>query len=299
MPLALTLARGALTSPLKRGVHADAELPATRIGGPVRIDPARLAAYARICGFPGDGPLPLPYPHVLGFPLVMRLMAARRFPLPLLGLVHTRIEITGHQPLYPEDMPVLTVHAEALTPHRRGTEVTIVTRAHRDDDLVWESRSGYLARHRTSSETDRPAPGTRHRTSYDTGRRAPETGLTATGHPAPDERLPAVGTWQLPADLGRRYGAASGDRNPIHLHPLTARAFGFPRAIAHGMWTFARCLAESDSPRLTAASAEFRAPVLLPASVTYAAEPAGSGTAFQLRSGDRIHLSGRTSVHPS
>ncbi|WP_328861429.1 MaoC family dehydratase [Streptomyces sp. NBC_00306] len=286
MPLALTLARGALTSPLKRGVHADAELPATRIGGPVRIDPARLAAYARICGFPGDGPLPLPYPHVLGFPLAMRLMAARRFPLPLLGLVHTRIEITGHRPLTPEDTPVLTVHAEALTPHRRGTEVTVVTRAHRDGDLVWESRSGYLARHRTSYDTDRPAPETRHRTAHDTDHR-------------PDEPLPAVGTWQLPADLGRRYGAASGDRNPIHLHPLTARAFGFPRAIAHGMWTFARCLAESASPQLTAASAEFRAPVLLPASVTYAAEPAGSGTAFQLRSGDRIHLSGRTSAHPS
>ncbi|MER7661097.1 MaoC/PaaZ C-terminal domain-containing protein [Streptomyces sp. NPDC096193] len=299
MPLALTLARGALTSALKRGVHADAELPATRIGGPVRIDPARLAAYARICGFPRGGPLPLPYPHVLGFPLAMRLMAARRFPLPLLGLVHTRIEITGRRPLHPEDTPVLTVHAEALTPHRRGTEVTIVTQAHQDDDLVWESRSGYLARHRTSYDTDHPAPETRHRTSQDTDPPAPETRRPATGHPAADEPLPALGTWQLPADLGRRYGAASGDRNPIHLHPLTARAFGFPRAIAHGMWTFARCLAESDIPQLASASAEFRAPVLLPASVTYAAAPAGSGTVFQLRSGDRIHLSGRTSAHPS
>ncbi|MEV6782132.1 MaoC/PaaZ C-terminal domain-containing protein [Streptomyces sp. NPDC051098] len=329
MPLALTLARGALTSALKRGVHADAELPATRIGGPVRIDPARLAAYARICGFPRGGPLPLPYPHVLGFALAMRLMAARRFPLPLLGLVHTRIEITGRRPLHPEDTPVLTVHAEALTPHRRGTEVTIVTQAHQDDDLVWESRSGYLARHRTSYDTDHPAPETRHRTSHDTDHPAPETRhrtsqdtdppapetrhrtsqdtdppapetrRPATGHPAPDEPLPALGTWQLPADLGRRYGAASGDRNPIHLHPLTARAFGFPRAIAHGMWTFARCLAESDIPQLASASAEFRAPVLLPASVTYAAAPAGSGTVFQLRSGDRIHLSGRTSAHPS
>ena len=44
-------------------------------------------------------------------------------------------------------------------------------------------------------------------------------------------------------DIGRRYGAVSGDRNPIHLYPLTARLFGFRRAIAHGMWTKARCLA--------------------------------------------------------
>ena len=35
----------------------------------------------------------------------------------------------------------------------------------------------------------------------------------------------------------------SGDVNPIHLHALTARAMGFPRAIAHGMWTYARTLA--------------------------------------------------------
>lgn len=30
------------------------------------------------------------------------------------------------------------------------------------------------------------------------------------------------------------------DLNPIHLHALTAKAFGFPRALAHGMYTSAR-----------------------------------------------------------
>ncbi len=48
--------------------------------------------------------------------------------------------------------------------------------------------------------------------------------------------------WKLAGDLGRRYGAVSGDRNPIHLYPLTAKAFGFPTNIAHGMWTLARSL---------------------------------------------------------
>ncbi len=282
MPLALTLARGALASPLKRRVRAGAELPATRLTGTVHITPARLTTYARICGFPETGPLPLPYPHVLGFPLAMRLMASRRFPLPLLGLVHTRIEIVGHRPLHPGDAPELTVYAERLTPHRRGTEVTMVTEARLAGELVWESRSGYLARHRTASDAVRPTDD--------------------PGRGDPDGLLPAVADWQLPAALGRRYGAASGDRNPIHLHPLTARLFGFPRAIAHGMWTFARCLAETGPGGTGHARAEFKAPVLLPATVTYAAGPGGPaspGTAFQLRSGERIHLSGRTSAHPS
>jgi hypothetical protein len=49
--------------------------------------------------------------------------------------------------------------------------------------------------------------------------------------------------WRLAGNLGRRYGAVSGDRNPIHLYPVTAKAFGFPTNIAHGMWTKARSLA--------------------------------------------------------
>ena len=60
---------------------------------------------------------------------------------------------------------------------------------------------------------------------------------------------PATGTtWRLPGDLGRRYAAVSGDHNPIHLYPLTAKAFGFPRQIAHGMWSKARCVAALDEP---------------------------------------------------
>ena len=53
--------------------------------------------------------------------------------------------------------------------------------------------------------------------------------------------------WRLPGDLGRRYAAVSGDRNPIHLYPLTAKALGFPRQIAHGMWSLARCVAALEN----------------------------------------------------
>ncbi|MGW1409550.1 MaoC family dehydratase [Streptomyces sp. NPDC002403] len=263
----VSLVRAAVTSPFKRAGRPGATLPADRVVLPAApIAAAPLAAYRRICGYPDQGPLPLTYPHVLGFPATMRLMTARRFPLPVVGLVHTWIEITRHHPLHPTDPLELTVYAEALTPHRRGTEVTMVTEARLSGEPVWESRSGYLSRHTTDTA---PAPG-------DT---------------APVPELPAVAEWQLPGDLGRRYGAASGDRNPIHLHPLTARLFGFPRAIAHGMWTVARCLAEAPCPEeIQRVRADFRAPVLLPATVTYAADATG----FQLRGDGRVHLTGRT-----
>ncbi|MEU9200985.1 MaoC/PaaZ C-terminal domain-containing protein [Streptomyces sp. NPDC048332] len=264
--LSLSLARGAVTSPFKRAGRPDATLPADHHHRPAApAAPGPLAAYRRICAFPETGPLPVTYPHVLGFPLAMGLMTGRRFPLPVTGLVHTWIEITAHRTLHPADRLELTVRAEAMTPHRRGTEVTVVTEARRADELVWESRSGYLSRHTTRTTTP-PAPA------------------------APEPALPAVAEWQLPAGLGRRYGAASGDRNPIHLYPLTARLFGFPRAIAHGMWTVARCLAEAPQPHLIrSVRADFRAPVLLPGTVTYASD----GAAFQLRGHDgRLHLTG-------
>ncbi|WP_128432853.1 MaoC/PaaZ C-terminal domain-containing protein [Streptomyces cyaneus] len=269
------LARGALLSPFKRP-RPDADYPRTRLElSGVRIDLTRLAAYERVCGFPtGDDSLPLTYPHVLGFPLAMRLMSGRDFPLPLLGLVHTSIEITRHTVLTATGEYELTAYVDELAPHRRGTEAGVVTLLRSGERVVWESRSTYLARHRTDGPTAAAAAG-----------------AAAAVKDVPEEHkpLPAVAEWRLGADVGRRYGAASGDRNPIHLHPLTARLFGFPRAIAHGMWTVARCLAAHGTPEAVRVQAEFKAPVLLPGTVTYAAE----GGRFELRGGgDRVHLAG-------
>ncbi|MFD5648911.1 MaoC family dehydratase [Streptomyces sp. NPDC127039] len=274
--LAPLLARGALLSPLKRP-RPDADFPRTRLVLPgLRVDLARLAAYERVCGFAtGADALPVTYPHVLGFPMAMRLMSGRGFPLPLLGLVHTSIGITRRAAMPATAGYELTVYVEGLAPHRRGTEATVVTEVRAGADLVWESRSTYLARHRT---TDRPPAG-----EPPSGEREP---------------LPVHAEWRLAGDIGRRYGAASGDRNPIHLHPLTARLFGFPRAIAHGMWTVARCLAEHGTPDAAAVRAEFRAPVLLPGTVAYGA---GDGR-FELRGGDggrRLHLSGEIGPYPA
>ncbi|MGA9716483.1 MAG: MaoC/PaaZ C-terminal domain-containing protein, partial [Aeromicrobium sp.] len=88
--------------------------------------------------------------------------------------------------------------------------------------------------------------------------------------------------WKLPGDLGRRYGAVSGDRNPINLYPLTAKAFGFPSNIAHGMWTKANCLAtlQSRLPEAYTVDVEFQKPILLPSTVAFGSEKSGDTTTF-------------------
>ncbi len=262
MPL---LVAGALRSPFKRP-SATAEFPRTRLVlRGLRVDLARLAAYERVCGFPtGEDALPVTYPHVLGFPLAMSLMSGPDFPLPLLGLVHTSIEVTRYRELAATGEYELSVHVDGLAPHRRGTEASVVTELRVGEDVVWESVSTYLARHRTAASGQERARQTH-------------------------EPLPGLDEWRLAGDVGRRYAAASGDRNPIHLYPLTARLFGFRRAIAHGMWTAARCLAAHGTPQAALVRAEFRAPVLLPGTVTYAA----NGERFELCGGDgRVHVSG-------
>ncbi|KAA6224138.1 hypothetical protein CP973_02960 [Streptomyces albofaciens JCM 4342] len=280
------LAKGVLTG-IGKHPRPDAALPRTRLVLPaVRIGLGRAASYARVCGYDATEPLPVTYPHILGFPLAARLMSARDFPLPMLGLVHTGIEITQYTPLHPTDTLELTVFAGTLRAHRRGTEVVMTTEARRGGALVWHDRSTYLARHRTDGGEE----------PRGTGSGAPLSG--ARRSPVPRE-LPVRAQWRLPADLGRRHAAVSGDYNPIHLHALTARPLGFPRAIAHGMWTFARCAAEAVLPGTPTLriSAEFRAPVLLPATVTYAYETTRTGGSFQLRGGpdgrSRVHLEGR------
>ncbi|WP_314172187.1 MaoC/PaaZ C-terminal domain-containing protein [Streptomyces winkii] len=308
--LPLVLVRGALASRSKRGPYEQARLPDERLVLPdARIDARRLRAYNHVCGFadaerpdaerpdaqqtegpaasPQTGPpgapsdnslVPPSYPHVLGFPLAMQLMAAPDFPFPVLGLVHTGIELTQHRALRSGDRPEISVHAEGPGPHRRGSRFDVVTEARLEGRLVWHSRSTYLFRHRSAHTPAAEAAGRNGR--------AGESDAEPPAAP-----LPLREHWDLPSGLGRRYGRASGDRNPIHLHALTAKPFGFPRHIAHGMWTFARCLAgtgaAAGSEQLTA-RAEFKAPVLLPSTVAYRVdEPTASAGGY--RAPVRVH----------
>lgn len=239
----------------------------------VAVDRGELAAYDRVCGFRLRDRLPLTYPHVLGFPLQIELMAAGDFPFALPGLVHIRNVVTQSRPLTVDDYLTVAVTARDERPHPKGRQLDLVTEVAVGDDVVWDGTSTYLRRggHGGDPEQPRDAPG------------GPEV-------EAPDAR------WHVPADTGRRYGAVSGDRNPIHMSALSARLFGFPRAIAHGMWTAARSLAalEDVTPDAATADVQFRAPLLLPADVAFESDVAGGVRRFAVRQagGDRLHLVG-------
>jgi acyl dehydratase len=242
----------------------------------VAVDRDRLAAYDRVCGFGVGDRLPPTYPHILAFPLQLALMTDESFPVPAIGLVHIANEIVQHRAVDARERLDLRVWATPLEPHPKGRQFSLRTEVRVGDELVWEETSTNLRRGRGGD-----------------GGTDPSAAL-----PSVDE-LDAAATWKLGGDLGRRYGAVSGDLNPIHIHPLTARLFGFPSAIAHGMWTKARCLA-AIGPRLPAActvKVAFRRPIVLPAKVTYAERDRDGGIDFGVRDAkrDTPHLEGTLS----
>jgi acyl dehydratase len=243
----------------------------------IETDRERLTAYDRVCGFTLSDVLPPTYPHMLAFPLQLSLMTGGDFPYPAIGLVHIANRITQHRPIGTGELISIRVWAADAQPHPSGTQFALRSEARVGEELVWEEESVNLRRGRKDPEAHGPNISP-----------PDSTGLAATA------------TWRLAGDLGRRYGAVSGDLNPIHVHPLSARLFGFPTAIAHGMWTMARCLAAvgTELPEVFTVSAAFKRPILLPATVTFAEAREGNELRFGVRDAkrDTPHLDGAVSL---
>lgn len=235
----------------------------------VRFTDKQIRDYRSVCG-PGPG-VPPAMPHLPGFPLALQLMTARDFPMSALGMVHIRNTIEVLSPLDNADEYDISVEVTNPCSHRKGTQFDAITTASRDDSVVWREVSTYLSRGTRLAGTEEAAP-------------APEW------PPAP--AAGAQVSIDVPADIGRRYAAVSGDRNPIHLHALAARAFSFRTAIAHGMWSMARCLSEVESelPATYSVQAAFFKPIFLPAQTTLTTVRSPGAWSQWLVTGETLHV---------
>jgi acyl dehydratase len=263
-PLRRALGGGGRGSSGSGATPAGVALPAVehRLAG-VRPDPGALTAYQHLVGEPAGDVLPAGYVHVLAFPVAIALIVRPDFPMPPLGIVHLANRVEQRAALRVGDELEVRAWAQDLRPHRKGAQVELVTEvrpagAAPDAAPAWRGVSTYLA---PGVRVPGPVPAEVARADF----------------------VPPVptGRWALDAGTGRRYAAVSGDANPIHLTPLTARALGFRRAIAHGMYTAARALADVGARRGDAYTwdVEFASPVLLPSSpaVRVGRDAAGDG----------------------
>jgi hypothetical protein len=264
------------------------EIPEIELTLPhVRAETERVAAYARVCGFSLRDHLPPTYPHVLAFPLHMAVMADGSFPFGAVGLVHVENQIVQHRRIGLDEELTIKVKPTKLEPHPKGRTFSLQTKVKAGNRIVWESTSTMLRRGGGEGDGNQDKKTDAHHEGEQIG-------------PKVDADQEASAEWKLGGDLGRRYAAVSGDRNPIHMHTWTAKPLGFPRAIAHGMWTKARCLAalESHLPDAFQVDVRFRKPILLPSRVAFASTSQGDEIAFAVRDAKRgtPHLDG--SVKP-
>ena len=276
-------------SPSLAGLYARAASPLSGGGGGgqrslptqhlllrgVDLDRDHVAAYSDVCGFRLTDELPSTYLHMLAFPLQIKVMSSDEFPFQLLGMVHLRQRIEVLRPVTADEVVDVEVWLEDLRPHGKGSQFTVRSRV-RDaaGEVVWDGTSTYLARH--SQDADPPAED----------------------HPADAvdvAALPFTAEWRIDGDQGRRYGRVSGDVNPIHMSAVSAKAFGFPRAIAHGMWTMARAVAalEGRLPDAVDIDVAFKTPLLIPGKVVYATQHVADDWHFAVRAPDaKPHLAG-------
>jgi acyl dehydratase len=276
---AVAMLPGASLLPFVPGAGRDIPELELALAG-VTVDRDKVAAYSEVCGFSSRDRLPVTYPHVLAFPLHMAIMADGRFPFGAVGLVHIENRIIQRRPIGLQEPLAIRVRPTAIEPHPRGRSFALLTEVLVEEEPVWEGLSRMLRR--GAGDAGRP---------------------TATPQGAADNgaELPPDGEWRIGGDIGRRYATVSGDRNPIHMHALAAKAFGFPRAIAHGMWTKARCLAalERRLPDAFSAEVSFRKPILLPARVQFLSATEGREIPFAVRGAElhTIHLEGAVRPH--
>lgn len=262
------------------------QLPVRIYNKTINIDQAHYTKYCeQVRWQQGKGLHPC-YLQTLSLPLQMTCLLDKKSPFPLLGLVHIGNVITQYacEPRLPFE---LRVRFTGVRQHPKGWECDVCVIAYQNGRCVYEATSTYL---------------TRVKASHVEPIKARASSLQQSAHKeSVDKKICMI---DVPENAGRRYARLSGDFNPIHLSHLTARAFGFKRAIAHGMWTLATCYSalaarldlSKESVRL---QAQFEKPVFLPAELQLCAEQkdeesAIPGCGFSLMSGDNVncHISG-------
>ncbi|MFH1132130.1 MAG: MaoC/PaaZ C-terminal domain-containing protein [Pseudomonadota bacterium] len=218
----------------------------------LRAQPDSLEEYLALTdgadlGFSANDILPPMYFTTWGLRPYLDVLCSEPLSLNLWGLIQVQNDLVVHRPIATRDKVDCLVSAQQV--HRDGdrTLVTVLAESRVDGELTTEVRTTLLA--------DRKRIAQDH-----------EESLVDTD----ENDWQEIRNLRFGADLGRRYGLLTGDLNPIHLHPITSRLFGFERPIVHGfclkaMVAHALIRQNGGDPKgFQRLKVRFRAPVALP-----------------------------------
>ena len=235
-----------------------------------KVDQDHLKRYNDICGYQNNGYTSATYLAVISQSLQMHMMTTEAFPFALLGLVHIRNQVKQYRKIGVNENLTISCRFGELKPHDKGLQFDFLTTVKVAGDVVMEGLTTYLSRQKTDH-----APLAK-----------------AKEDSVPNYELKAV--WNVAENTGRRYAISSGDFNLIHIHAVTAKAFGFKQAIAHGMWSKAKALASLDLPEAYDADVYFKLPMFLPSQVEFLSAEDKDTTQILIRNqkSQKPHVSG-------
>ncbi|MGJ9416584.1 MaoC/PaaZ C-terminal domain-containing protein [Massilia sp. CMS3.1] len=224
-----------------RPLPAGTPAPLTSVFTLPGLDQAHVASYCRALGFT-PGAVPLPYWYLPVQRAHMATLLSDDFPYRLAGIVHVENELTAHAQA-PLDAPVmLATRIDVLPPTASGAVYcALETVGSANGEPIFTCTSSYLA---VRGARSGKARGERLRV----------------------QQGAVIDSWTLGPSSGRDYARISGDWNPIHLAPWSARLMGLPAPIIHGMHSLGKACAalEKMAGRPVASiSVRFTAPVPL------------------------------------
>ena len=225
--------------------------------------------YCKLVGWKNAEQMHPFYWQVRGLSLQLRLLSHGKSPFKLLGLVHLQNRVEEYVECRTDIPCELVARFGTVYQHRRGLAVEVTVTGNQRGQRVYSATGTYLMQ---TSLKPGPLP-------------AYESAIAGPG-----ESSPETAELVFSAAMVRRYAKVSGDVNPIHLSTLTARLFGFKRAIVHGMYSGATAVSELDKQQALngkAVQLAFKRPMFVPAKAVLFSEQGDESTHFSLVSADR------------
>ena len=203
------------------------------------------------------------YLQMASLPMQLSLLLDRRSPFNLLGLVHIHNEIIQQPNLIKGQPMSLCCRFGRVFSHSKGVAFEVVTQAYQKEKRVYQATATYLDRRVKTADGILASPDHLPLINDDENR-----------------SRRTLNNLYFDRSVGRRYAGISSDYNPIHLSAVSAKLFGFKRAIAHGMFSMACAVSKEeevldfkapDEPVII--KSDFFKPILLPANVKVQSGP--------------------------
>lgn len=207
-----------------------------------------LRQYNQLCEIINSDFVPATYLHIISMPTHLKLLTLKETGLALFGLIHLSNIIKQYRNIRKTEIINIKTKFGELYSHEKGQAIEISTQIFVQSELVWESSTIFLKKGKKGNGPEYLAKPIDLTESF------------------------TKEWWSFPYFLGQKYAFVSGDFNPIHLFPLSAKIFGMPKHIAHGMYSKAKilgCLTKDLKTDRFEIGVYFKLPIYLPAKIVF------------------------------